>query len=117
MKALGHEEERWRDLLLCTTEGKAFTFVMTKIGESDGKISYTEFKSKMLEYFCGSDYQRTLEMKLRSFHFRRRMNIGNFVTDLTNIHELYNIKDEKAVDLVAIYVFYNYRQQPLGGAS
>ena len=41
-------------------------------------------------------------MKLRSFHFRRRMNIGNFVTDLRNIHELCNVKDEKAVDLVAI---------------
>ena len=42
-------------------------------------------------------------MKLRSFHFRRGMNISNFVTDLRNtINELYNIKDEKAVDLIAI---------------
>ena len=103
LKALGHEEERWRDLLLCTTEGQAFTFIITKIGESDGKISYAECKSKILEQFCGSDYQRTLEMKLRSFHFRRGMSISKFVTDLRNIiHELYNIKDEKAVDLIAI---------------
>ena len=103
LAALGHEKERWRDLLLCTTEGKAFTFITTKIGELDGKISYAECKSKMLEHFCGSDYQRTLEMKLRSFHFRPGMNISNFVTDLRNtINELYNIKDEKAVDLIAI---------------
>ena len=41
-------------------------------------------------------------MKLRSFHFRRGMNISNFVTDLRNIiHELYN-KDEKAVNLIEI---------------
>ena len=41
-------------------------------------------------------------MKLRSFHFRRGMNISNFVTDLRNIQELSSIKDEKAVDLIAI---------------
>ena len=42
-------------------------------------------------------------MKLRSFHFRWGMNISNFVTDLRNIiNDLYNIKDEKAVDLIAI---------------
>ena len=51
LKAPGHEEERCRDLLLCTTEEKAFTFIMTKIGDSDGKISYAECNSKMLEHF------------------------------------------------------------------
>ena len=42
-------------------------------------------------------------MKLRSFHFRWGMNISNFVTDLRNIiNDLYDIKDKKAVDLIAI---------------
>ena len=42
-------------------------------------------------------------MKLRSLHFRRGMNISNFVTDLRNtINEFYNINDVKAVDLIAI---------------
>ena len=97
-----NREGRWRDLLLCTTEGKAFTFKTTKIGVSDGKISYAECKSRILEHFYGSDYQRTLEMKLRSLRFLRGMNISNFVTDLRNtINEFYNINDVKAVDLIA----------------
>ena len=42
-------------------------------------------------------------MKLRTFHFRRGMNMSNFVTDLRNIiNEFYNINDVKAVNLIAI---------------
>ena len=101
--ALGQDKEKWRDILLCCLEGKAFTYLSQLITRSDGKIKYAECIVKMIENFCSGDYQRTLESKLRGLHFRRGVNISNFVTELRNtIHELYDINDDKAIDLIAI---------------
>ena len=47
--------------------------------------------------------KRTLESKLRGLHFHRGCNISLFVTELRNtVHELYDISEEKAINLIAI---------------
>ena len=61
LTALGHDKAKWRELLLCACEGKAFQEVRNEIVKSDGKIAYDELKTSLTKTFCGPDYLRTLQ--------------------------------------------------------
>ena len=56
VKALGHEDTKWRELLLCSTEGKAFNTLINSI-QADGEITYADCKTALQEQFSGPDYK------------------------------------------------------------
>ena len=57
----------------------------------------------MKERFCGDDYKRTLQAKLRNLQFRKGTKIIPFVHELrTTVRELYGITTEEAIEGIAI---------------
>ena len=63
LRALAHPEENWPMILMCLTDGNAFT-TLQKVIEVKAKASYNDLKRALEERFCGDDYKRTLETKL-----------------------------------------------------
>ena len=59
------ENTKWRDLLLCCTESSAFATVSNAI-VTNGDVSYGNLKKLLQDTYCGPEYKRTLETKLRS---------------------------------------------------
>ena len=101
LKALGikDEQNKWRDLLLCCTDGSAFAYASQAIVAS-ADISYVNLKKSMKERFCGDDYKRNLQAKLRNLRFRKGTKIIPFVHELRmTVRELYSITTEEAIDI------------------
>ena len=63
LRASEHPEENWPMILMCLTDGNAFT-TLQKVIEVKAKASYKDLKGALEERFCGDDYERTLETKL-----------------------------------------------------
>ena len=93
---------------MCLTDENAFT-TLQKVIEVKAKASDNDLKRALEERFCGDDYKRTLETKLRGLQYRKNVNINNFIHELRNtIQELYGIKDESAVESLAVnHVIFN----------
>ena len=103
LTALGHEKSKWRDLILCACEGKAFQEITAQVAKSDGKITYDELKKSLITTFSGPDYSRTLQAKLRGLVFTKGMKINAYATEpKTVISELYEVSEEKAINHLAI---------------
>ena len=103
LKALGikDEQNKWRDLLLCCTDGSAFAYASQAIVAS-ADISYVNLKKSMKERFCGDDYKRNLQAKLQNLRFRKGTKIIPFVHELRmTVRELYSITGEEAIEGIA----------------
>ena len=103
LKALDVKNEgtKWRDLLLCCTEASAFATVSNAI-LADGEISYADLKHELETKYCGAEYKRTLETKLRSLVFKPGVNITTFAFEVkTVVQELYGISDGNVIDSIA----------------
>ena len=89
-------------ILMCLTDGNVFT-ILQKVIEVKAKASYNDLTRALEERFCGDDYKRTLETKLQGLQYRKNVNINNFIHELRNtIQELYGIKNESAVESLAV---------------
>ena len=100
--AIKDENKAWRNLLLCYTDKNAFTVASNTI-TNKAECTYKELKEALVKKFCGADYKRSLETKLRGLKFRKGLKIATFVNDLkTTIQELYDLKDEDAINSIAI---------------
>ena len=100
--AIKDENKAWRNLLLCYTDENAFTVASNTI-TNKAECTYKELKEALIKKFCGADYKRSLETKLRGLKFRKGLKIATFVNDLkTTIQELYDLKDEQAINSIAI---------------
>ena len=100
LKASGikDEQNKWRDLLLCCTDGSAFAYASQAIVASTD-ISYVNLKKSMKERFCGDDYKRNLQAKLQNLHFCKGTKIIPFVHELRmTVRELYSITAEEAIE-------------------
>ena len=103
LTALGHDKAKWHDLLLCVCEGKAFQKVTNEIVKSGGKIAYGELKTNLTKTFCGPDYLRTLQSKLRCLVFKKGMKINTYITEVRRvISELYDITEEHAINQLTV---------------
>ena len=103
LKVLGIKDEsnKWRDSLLCCTHGSAFAFVSQAI-PPDATIKYDDVKKGMKERFCGDDYNRALQARLRNLRFRKGTKFVPFVHELrTTVRKLYGITMEEAVEGIA----------------
>eukprot|EP00795_Rhopilema_esculentum_P013177 gene13177-3978_t len=103
LKALDVKNEgtKWRDLLLCCTEASAFATVSNAI-LADGEISYADLKHELETKYCGAEYKRTLETKLRSLVFKPGVNITTFAFEVESVvQELYGISDGNVIDSIA----------------
>eukprot|EP00795_Rhopilema_esculentum_P006559 gene6559-12057_t len=103
LKALDVKNEgtKWRDLLLCCTEASAFATVSNAI-LADGEISYADLKHELETKYCGAEYKRTLETKLRSLVFKPGVNITTFAFEVKSVvQELYGILDGNVIDSIA----------------
>ncbi len=101
LKALGVTDEKRRDILVCCTEGGAFTFVSKTILENSN-ISYENLKKAIREEFCGEEYKRTLEAKLRNLKFKKGVKITSFSHELRmTVSELYALRDKAAIEAIA----------------
>ena len=93
--------EKRKDVLLCCTEGSAFTFTSKSILENPG-ITYDNLKQAIKREFCGEEYKRTLQAKLRNLRFRKGMKVTSFAHELrTIVSELYAIQEKNAVEAIA----------------
>ena len=100
--AIEDENKVWRNLLLCYTDENAFTVASNMI-TNEAECTYKELKEALINKFCGADYKRSLETKLRGLKFRKGLKIATFVNDLkTTIQKLYDLKDEHAINSIAI---------------
>ena len=96
-----NENTKWRDLLLCCTESSAFATVSNAI-VSNGDISYEELKKLLQDTYCGPEYKRTLETKLRSLKYRPGQNIPAFCHELkTVVQEIYGLTDATVIESIA----------------
>ena len=103
LTALGHDKAKWRELLLCACEGKAFQEVTNEIMQSDGKIEYSELKTKLIKTFCGPDYVRTLQSKLRCLVFKKGMKMNTYITEVKRvISELYEVTKGHAINQLTV---------------
>ena len=69
---------------------------------SRNNATFTDMKEAMMEEFCGEDYKRTLETKLRAIKFTRESDIPFLSLELKKlIKGLYSIEDDKTVKLIA----------------
>ena len=104
LKAFSIEDDdnSWRDLLLIYTEDNAFTVASKAIVDDNG-INFEGLKTLLQQRFCGPDYKRALELKLRNLKFKKGIKIAPFVNELRNaIQELYGLTSEDAIDSIAI---------------
>ena len=101
-KALGIDQTKWRDVLLCSTESTAFTFIAQKIADSSD-VSYANIKIELKRRFAGDDYRRTLQNKFRDLIFTKNTVINKFIDDLLQtIRELFDIQDVETANSIAI---------------
>ena len=77
-ETLGVENNRKRQVLLCCLEDSAFTLASQRINVANN-ITYDNLKAALAEAFCGEDYKRTLETKLRNLKFTKCTNINLFL--------------------------------------
>ena len=69
---------------------------------SRNNATFTDMKEAMMEEFCGEDYKRTLETKLRTIKFTIESNIPLFSVELKKlIKKLYSIEDDKTVESIS----------------
>lgn len=104
LKAFDIEDDNnsWRDLLLIYMEDNTFS-IAAKANSGNQAMTYKELKALLESKFCGTDYKRALELKLRNLKFRKGTKIAPFVGDLKNtIQELYGIEQEEAVESIAV---------------
>ena len=111
VKALGVTENKYRDILLCSTESTAFTFLAQKISD-DTIISYNNVKIEMKRRFFGDDYHRTLQNKFDELVFRIGMIANVFIDDLSKtIRELFDIEEKETITSIAInHVVSNFEE-------
>ena len=76
-EALGVENKRKRQVLLCCLEDSAFTLASQRINAANN-ITYDNLKAALAEAFSGEDYKQTLEAKLRNLKFTKCTNINLF---------------------------------------
>ena len=101
-KALDVNPTKWKDILLCSTESTAFTFIANKISE-DNNITYDTLKAEMKTRFFGEDYRRTLENKFRELVFKKGTIVNSFIDILTKtIRELFDIVETETITSIAI---------------
>ena len=101
LKALGVADDKRKDLLVCCTEGSAFTFVSETILDTPD-ITYSDLKGAIKDEFCGEEYRRALETRLRNLNFRKGLKVTTFARELRmRVSELYAIKDKTAVEAIA----------------
>ena len=103
LKALGikDEQNKWRDLLLCCTDGSAFAYASQAIVASDD-IIYVNLKKSMKERFCGDDYKGNLQAKSRNLRFHKGIKITPFIHELPmTVRELYFITAEEVIEGIA----------------
>ena len=101
LKALGVADDKRKDLLVCCTEGSAFTFVSETILATPD-ITYSDLKGAIKDDFCGEEYRTALETKLRNRKFRKGLKVTTFARELRmTVSELYAIKDKTAVEAIA----------------
>ena len=86
---------------MCCTESSAFATVSNAI-VSNGDISYEELKKLLQDTYCGPEYKRTLETKLRSLKYRPGQNIPAFCHELkTVVQEIYGLTDATVIESIA----------------
>ena len=91
---IADEDDSWRDLLLIYTEDSALT-VGIKAISSNGDITFAELKQLLQTRFCGPDYKRAFELKLRNLRFEKGSKIAPFVHDLRSTTQvLYGLENE-----------------------
>ena len=101
-KALGIENTKWRDILLCSTESTAFSFIAGKISD-DNTISYNNLKIELKRRFFGDDYRRTLQNKFRELVFKKGTVVNTFIDQLTQtIRELFDIDERDTINSIAM---------------
>ena len=88
-------------MLLIYTEDNAFT-VASKAIDTDNQLTFAGLKDILQSRFCGPDYKRALELRLRNLKFKRGTKIAPFVHDLcSTIQELYGLNNEDSIDSIA----------------
>ena len=101
VKALGVTENKYRDILLCSTESTAFTFLAQKI--FDDTISYNNVKVEMKRRFFEDDFRRTLQNRFGELVFGKGMPTNVFIDDLSKtIRELFDIGGKETIISIAI---------------
>ena len=96
------EEDKFRDILLVSCEGAAFSTLINLL-QRNAQADFQAMKDALREAYSGADYKRTLEVKLRNLKFTRGMKVPTFITELCQvIKELYNIQDQDAIKSIAI---------------
>ena len=75
--ALGVENNRKRQVLLCCLEDSAFTLASQRINAANN-ITYDNLKAALAEAFSGEDYKQTLEKGLRNLKFTKCTYINLF---------------------------------------
>ena len=93
---------KWRNVLLCCTESLAFTAISELI-LADHTITYADLKTALTGTFCGAEYKRNLETKLRSLSWKKGVNKNIFIHELkTCIKDLYGINDQNTINALAM---------------
>ena len=94
VRALGVADNKFRDILLCSTESTAFTFLAQKISDDNN------VKIEMKRRFFGDDYRRTLQNKFRELVFRKGMMTNAFIDELAKtIRELFDIEEQQTITI------------------
>ena len=95
------ENTKLHDLLLCCTKSSAFATVSNAI-VTNGDISYGNLKKLLQDTYCGPEYKRTLETKLRSLKYTPGQNIPAFCHELTTlVQEIYGLTDASVIESIA----------------
>ena len=101
MLEVKNEGQKWRNILLCCTESGAFETISNAIVEN-GNITYEDLRELLSAKYCGAEYKRTLEAKLRSLSFVPGQNIPAFSHELKSIvKELYGVTDNSVIESIA----------------
>ena len=108
--AIGVENNRKRQMLLCCLEDSAFTLASQRINAAND-TTYDNLKAALAEAFSGEDYKRMLKTRARNLKFAKDTNINLFCNSLrTLVRELYNLTDlgETYIDAITINRFQDY---------
>ena len=96
------DKKKWRDMLMVTTDGDAFSTIITEISRLN-TITYVALKDIMQTKYTGDNYKRYLETKLHALKFQKGTNITEFLHELRNtIREFYELTDANAVDKIGM---------------
>ena len=101
LKVTAADEDRYKNILLCCCEDAAFRSLSNLLAAEEDTM-YDEMKETLSEKFCGDEYKRTLQTKLRNMKFQPPMKVTTFINDLCRIiKELYSLNDNDAVKMIA----------------